>query len=49
MKNELEKLNSQNEDSLGFPGLIFFEPEIRVEVKNQKVKIEGLGCYEFKK
>lgn len=49
LKNELEKLNSQNEDGLGFPGLLFFEPEIRVEVKNQRVKIEGLDCYEFKK
>jgi len=49
LKNELETLNSQNEDRLGFPGLIFFEPEIRVEVKNQKVKIEGLDCCGFKK
>lgn len=49
LKNELETLNSQNQDSLGFPGLSFFEPEIRVEVKNQKVKIEGLRCSRFKK
>ena len=27
LKNELETLNSQNEDRLGFPGLIFFEPK----------------------
>ena len=49
LKNELEKLNSQNEDGLGFPGLSFFEPEIRVEVKNQKVKIEGEDSCGFKK
>ena len=49
LKNELETLNSYNEDGLGFPGLSFFEPEIRVEVKNKKVKIEGLDCYGFKK
>ena len=48
LKNELENLNSKNKDELGFPELSFFEPEIRVEVKNQKVRIEGIGCYEFK-
>ena len=48
LKNELESLNSQNLDGLDFPELSFFEPEIRVEIQNNKVKIEGLGCCEFK-
>jgi len=48
LKNGLENLNSENEDGLAFPGLSFFEPEIRVEIKNQKVLIEGLECSEFK-
>jgi para-aminobenzoate synthetase component 1 len=48
LKNNLEYLRSENKDELGFPGLSFFEPEIRVEVKNDNVLIEGLGCHEFK-
>ena len=48
LKNELENLNSENEDGLAFPGLSFFEPKIRVEIKNKKVLIEGLECSDFK-
>ncbi len=49
LKNNLESLQSCNQDGLGFPGLVFFEPEIRVEIHNQVVKIEGDDCENFKK
>lgn len=49
LKNELENLKSCNNDGLYFPDLCFFEPEIRVEVKQSSVTIEGIGCCEFKK
>mgnify|MGYP005676051183 CR=1 FL=1 len=49
LKNDLENLTSANNDGLCFPGLSFFEPEIRVEVNQSLVRIEGLGCREFRK
>lgn len=49
LKNQLENLKSSNSDELEFPGLSFFEPEIRVEVNHLLVRIEGVGCSQFKK
>ena len=48
LKNQLENLNSFNKDQLDFPDLCFFEPEIRIEINQFLVKIEGEGCEDFK-
>ena len=43
LKNEIEKLSSQNHDSIGFPDMMFFIPEIIVKVKNGKVILSNLS------
>lgn len=49
LKNELEDLKSENLDALDFPDMCFFEPEILVEVKDNKVKLTGQGVEDFTK
>ena len=42
LKNEIENLNSKNQDAVRFPLLHFFVPEIVIVLKDNLVKIE---CY----
>ncbi len=42
LKNETEKLSSQNNDRVAFPDMLFFIPEIIVRVKNGEVKVSIL-------
>jgi para-aminobenzoate synthetase component I len=39
LKNEIEDLNSENQDSLGFPGLYFFVPQYLLIFQENKVEI----------
>jgi para-aminobenzoate synthetase component 1 len=39
LKNEIEDLNSENQDSLGFPGLYFFVPQYLLIFQKNKVEI----------
>ena len=39
LKNEIEDLNSKNQDSLGFPGLYFFVPQYLLIFQENKVEI----------
>ena len=39
LKNEVEKLSSQNTDSLQFPDLYFFSPKHLIIIKDEKVEI----------
>jgi para-aminobenzoate synthetase component 1 len=39
LKNEIEDLTSENQDSLGFPGLYFFVPQYLLMFKKNKVEI----------
>jgi len=41
LKNEIEKLNSENEDHLDFEDMFFFVPETVVVLKGNKARIEG--------
>jgi para-aminobenzoate synthetase component I len=40
LKNELEKLSSENPDSLNFPDLYFFIPETVILIKNDTIIVE---------
>lgn len=42
LKNEIEQLESQHVDSLGFPDLLFFVPEHRISIQNQELSIASL-------
>ena len=42
LKNESEKLSSQNQDRIAFPDMLFFIPELIVKVKNGEVKVSIL-------
>ena len=39
LKNEIENLNSDNIDYLGFPDIFFFQPELIVFIKGKKITI----------
>jgi len=41
LKNEIEPLNSANEDNLKFPDLFFFKPEILLKIKGNRVEISS--------
>ena len=43
LKNETEKLSSNNSDGIGFSDLYFFVPEIVLELNNKEVTIQGDG------
>lgn len=47
LKNQLEELTSENYDGLDFPEMCFFEPEVLIEVKNDRVKLTGEGASRF--
>ncbi|MCX6295659.1 MAG: anthranilate synthase component I family protein [Bacteroidetes bacterium] len=37
LKNEIEQLNSENDDKIGFPILQFYSPEVVLQVENENV------------
>jgi len=39
LKNELEKLESNKADGLGFPGMVFFQPQYLVMVRNGRAEV----------
>ncbi len=41
LKNEIEPLNSANQDNLKFPDLFFFKPEILLKINGNTVKISS--------
>lgn len=41
LKNEVEKLQSNNTDNLGFPAMYFFVPEILVRIKENSISIDA--------
>lgn len=41
LKNEVEKLSSNNTDQLNFPDLYFFAPETVITIKNNTIEITG--------
>jgi para-aminobenzoate synthetase component 1 len=41
LKNEIEELSSSNPDSIQFPGLFFFEPEIVIRFNEKEMIIEA--------
>ena len=41
LKNEIEKLSSANPDSIRFPDLFFFEPEVIIRLKENEMIIEA--------
>ncbi len=42
LKNDVEELNSNNPDRVGFPLLNFFVPEILIQIKDDKLIIESV-------
>ena len=42
LKNEIEGLQSNHPDPVGFPDLFFFEPEIVIRLNEHKMQIEGI-------
>jgi len=43
LKNEVEKLSSENPDHLGFPEMHFFQPTVVIEIKSEQVLIHSSG------
>jgi len=41
LKNEVERLSSKNEDHIGLPDLLFFQPEIVIEIFEKQVAIHS--------
>ena len=41
LKNEVERLSSKNEDNIGMPDLLFFQPEIVIEIFEDDVTIHS--------
>lgn len=41
LKNEIEALNSNHPDAIGFPDMHFFEPEVVIEVNHSEIIIYG--------
>lgn len=41
LKNEVEELSSRHPDPIGFPLLHFFEPEILIHIREDKVEVEA--------
>ncbi len=41
LKNEVERLSSKNEDNIGMPDLLFFQPEIVIEIFTAHVTIHS--------
>lgn len=41
LKNDTEKLISENQDSVGMPALCFLVPEVVIELKNDEISISG--------
>ncbi len=39
LKNEIEQLNSENDDKLDFPTLQFYSPEVVLQVENENVSV----------
>ncbi|MFZ1496975.1 MAG: hypothetical protein WAS72_07955 [Saprospiraceae bacterium] len=42
LKNEVERLTSENHDGLGFPMLYFFQPETIIEIKEATIIIHTI-------
>lgn len=41
LKNEVEKLHSENFDGIGFPDIFFFQPEIVVGIRSLKFEVQS--------
>ncbi len=41
LKNEVERLTSKNEDHLGLPNMLFFQPEVVLEIFSDRVAIHS--------
>ena len=44
LKNSIHNLPSSKEDKIGFPYFFFFEPQFLLQIKGDKLIIEGDGC-----
>lgn len=44
LKNSIHNLPSSKEDKIGFPSSFFFEPQFLLQIKGDKLIIEGDGC-----
>ena len=44
LKNEIEHLSSRHKDSLQFPDLFFFQPEVVLYIQGNELSIESLHC-----
>lgn len=44
LKKSIHNLLSSKEDKIGFPGFFFFEPQFLLQIKGNKLIIEGDGC-----